>query len=189
MWSLKKSTFVNGPNLDNRLKNCGRNYPDEPGEICVEIVPYCTATLNRSHFVMIAYKHYQQDPLDMPNRRFALVDFQTQKITEYPSLPFQGEIVHLAHTHIFREDVVSCSASIMHIKSNEKSVVVHLKMEGYTRHLMSYDLNQGLEGQWKFHRTWETDYGTTVLNFWQLRGSFYSLLSNGNFIHHPNLYD
>ena len=159
---------MNGPNLDHRLKE--NNY---------RAVPFCTATLNRSHFTMIAFKYYRQDPILMPNRRFALIDFQTQEITEYPNLPFDDD-----------EDFVSCSASIVIGKSNEKSVVIHLKENlKNTQHLMSFDLNRGFEGQWEIHGTWEPDHDPNVLNFWQLRGSYYSLLSNGNLIRHQNLYD
>ena len=171
MWSLKKTTWVNGP--DHRLLEDSSMRLD---------ASYCTATFNRSHFAMIAFKYYQLDPLTMPNRRFALVEHQTQKVAEYPNLPFQGH-----------NNFVSCSASIMHSKSNEGSVVIHLKsstsygqFRGFS-HLMSYNLNQGLDGQWKMHGTW--DYDSNVLGFWQLRGSFYSLLSNGNFIRHQNLHD
>ena len=166
IWSLRKSTLIDGPNIDHRLE-----------EHSYRGVPFCTATLNRSHFVMIAFKYYQQDPTLMPNRRFALIDFPTQQITDYPNLPLD-------------EDFFSCSASMMIGKSNEKSVVIHLKTKfKKIRHLMSFDLNQGLEGQWKFHGTWEPDHSPNVLNFWQLRGSYYSLLSDGNLIHHHNLYD
>ena len=165
LWSLKKSTLVDGPNLYHRLIDLNSGY--------VHTLPYCTATLNRSHFVMIGFKYHQQDPHNMPNRRFALINFQNQQVIDYPNLPF--------------DEFVFCSASIMVSKSYEKSVVIHLGEKSKKKsHLMTYDLYQGLGGQWKIHSTWETDDDSNVLNFWQIRGSFYSLLSNGHFIRHRN---
>ena len=123
-----------------------------------------------------------------PNGRFALIDFQTQQITEYPSLQFQMEF-----------DV--CSASILQSKIYGKIVVTHLQELKYFKglvaggdsdkisHLMSYDLDQGSNGQWKIHGSWTFFEGPRVLNFWQSRGYFYSLMEDGNLILHQNLND
>lgn len=157
--------MVDGPNLDYKFEKHDTDF-----------VSYCCTTLNRSHFAMVAFK-YSNDPNLMANRRFALINFQTQQVTDYSDLPFEDEFVH-------------CSASVMHSKGYEKSLVIHLKANYQRfRHLMSYDLNQGVDGQWKIHVTWDTDYGSHVLNFWQIRGSFYSLLEDGNLVYHQNLND
>ena len=186
MWSIKKKKFVEGPKLNHRFEKdklvFGYNTPG------------CAATLNKSHFAMIAF-HNKDDPISLFNQRFALVNFQTQQITDYPNLPF--EIVYFQNQFDFKFKF--CSASILHMKNNDKSLVTHIQYLSYLvsfmgtsykkfSYLMSYNLNQGVDGQWKVHGTWKVDDDTRLLNFWQVRGSFYSLFSDGNFIHHQNLY-
>lgn len=175
MWSIKKSTLVKGPDLyykfDHDLSNA----------------PYCTATLNKSYFAMIAFNYHDDIQFTHPsigNRRFAVINFHTQKVTKYPDLQF-GTFQYAV-----------CSASILHSKNYEKSLVVNLQTYQFDEHindmktissLMSFNLNQGVDGQWKIHGTWEVD--NHLINFWQIRGSFYSLFFDGNFIHHQSLYD
>ena len=183
MWSLKKNTIVDGPNLDSKSGNW---------TVAADRIPYCAATLNRSHFAMIAYLN-NDDPQPLYtfyNQRFAIVNFRTQKVIGYPNLPAmqEGEFDY-------------CSASILHSKANVRTLVVHLQLLNRPRwfigplqfkkfsYLMSYDLDKGVDGQWMVHGTWEVENDPRLLNFWQLKGSFYSLFSDGSFIYHQNLYD
>ena len=141
--------------------------------------------------------HNKDDFISLLNQRFQLVNFQTQKITDYPNLPYPDLPIQNENNFEFK----FCSASILHKKNNDISLVTHLQYENYLgsfagslsykkfSFLVSYDLNQGIDGQWKIRGTWKVDDYPRLINFWQVRGSFYSLFSDGNFIHHQNLYD
>ena len=76
IWSFRKQQFISGPKLSKEIK-----YKDN--------LPHCTSTYNRTHYFMLGFD-IESEPNSYTNRNFALVEFKSQKVTNYPHLTYSG---------------------------------------------------------------------------------------------------
>ena len=135
IWSLKKQQFIQGPKISKEIEFNHYN-------------PHCISTYNRTHFVMLGFT-IESDSYHTEKRNFALIEFKSQKMTNFPYLTQDGYLQ-------------ACFCAIIFSKTHTKTIITHVQtiadhlLDGenrnYNSQILSYDLSFGENGQWKSHQ-------------------------------------
>ena len=158
LWSPMKKRFVKGPKIVNVGQFDARN------------AAFCSTNLNDSFYAVIAFAFEDPEhPLFDAKRQkeFAVVHFETQKLSKYPSLSFSG-------------DFLACSSSVFIQKDLTPQLVTHLQTRSSIfaiydprkSQILTYDLSLGANGQWRFHQEFESDPFQTISESWSQKGKY-----------------